>query len=290
MKIFNINFNKKDFLTITFVFISAFMYSIAMNSFIKTGNLFPAGYAGIARLLSELLKNYMNTDISFSLIFFALNILTTLFVFKKLGKKFALYSIMWFTLTTILTPIFPRTSITNDMLLISVFGGILNGVSISIALRNNASSGGTDFLAIYMSSKYNMPMFNTVMLLNVVIFLIAGILFGWDKTLYSIIYQFTSTQIINTLHNRYKLSNLFIITEKSDEVCQAFYSTCRHGITKVNAEGEHSKRAKSLLFSTINSYQLNDVIEAIKKVDPNVFISVNQSERIIGNYYQKPLD
>ncbi|MDI9517809.1 MAG: YitT family protein [Erysipelotrichaceae bacterium] len=290
MKIFNINFTKKDIRIVILVLISSFMFSISMNNFIKTGNLYPAGYAGISRLISQILYSYFNIYISFSLIFMTLNVITTIFVFNNLGKKFAIYSIIWYTSSTFFTSVLPSSSITDDLLLISIFGGILNGIAISIALRNNASSGGTDFIAVYMSTKYNKPMFNSMMTLNVCILLIAGYLFGWDKALYSIIYQFTSTQVINSLHNRYKLTNLFIITEKSKEVADAFYATCRHGITKINVEGKHSKRSKTLLFSTINSYQLEDVINAIKKADPSVFISISQSERVIGNYYQKPLE
>lgn len=190
------------------------MFSISMNNFIKTGNLYPAGYAGISRLISQILYSYFNIYISFSLIFMTLNVITTIFVFNNLGKKFAIYSIIWYTSSTFFTSVLPSSSITDDLLLISIFGGILNGIAISIALRNNASSGGTDFIAVYMSTKYNKPMFNSMMTLNVCILLIAGYLFGWDKALYSIIYQFTSTQVINSLHNRYKLTNLFIITEK----------------------------------------------------------------------------
>lgn len=290
MNYLNIEFKKHDYLAMFFVVISALIYSVNMNTFVSSANLFPAGFSGIARLSSELIYSIFNFRISFSVFFFLMNISITFFVFTKLGRKFAIFSIIWFTFTTIFTAVLPKFMITDDFLLNSVFGGIINGFAIGIALKNNASSGGTDFIAIYMSIKKNMPMWNYMMGLNAVILIIAGISFGWEKSLYSIIYQYASTQVINSMHNRYKLSNLFIVTEKSDEVAQAFYKTCRHGITKINVEGEHSHKPKIMLFTTINSYQLPAVINAVKNADPKVFITVNRSEKIVGNYYQKPLE
>lgn len=285
-----IEFKKNDYINIFFVIISALIYSVNMNSFVVSANIFPAGFAGISRLFSGILFDYFNINISFSVIFFLMNMSVTFFVFTKLGRKFAIFSIIWFSCTTLFTLILPPFLITDDQLLNAVFGGIINGIAIGIALKNNASSGGTDFIAIYMSIKKNMPMWNYIMGLNVIILILAGFSFGWEKSLYSIIFQYSCIQVINVIHDQYKLSNLFIVTEKSDEVAAAFYKTCRHGITKINAEGEHSHKPKILLFTTINTNQLPEVINAIKKADPKVFITVNHSERIIGNYYQKPLE
>ena len=108
--------------------------------------------------------------------------------------------------------------------------------------------------------------------------------------MYSIIFQFCRTQVINTLHKRYKLSNLFIITEKPEEVSKAIFKQFRHVITTIYAEGEFKHHKINLLFLTINTYQLKGVVEAIKQVDPKVFISVSSCDQIVGNYYQKPLD
>lgn len=281
---------KEDITKILMVIISALIYTVGFNTFVSSGNLFPGGFAGLSRLISRVLMEFIKVDISFGYIYFTLNILLTILVFKYIGKKFLALSILWYTLTSILTNIFPVISLTSDMLLISVFGGIMNGIAIGLALRNNASSGGTDFIAVVASMKYNKPTWNYVMFFNAIILVIAGYLFGWNQALYSIIFQFCSTQVINTLHKRYKLSNLFIITDKPEEVSTAIFKQFRHGITKINAEGEFKHQKNNLLFMTINTYQLKGVIEAIKEVDPKVFISFSSCEGIIGNYYQKPLD
>lgn len=188
------------------------------------------------------------------------------------------------------TSLIPYYTITQDPLLISVFGGLINGFAIGMALRSNASSGGTDFIAIYLSMKYNMPTWNWILGANGVILACAGLLFGWNQALYSIIFQFVSTEIVNSLHQRYKLTKINVVTNIPDAICDAVFHTCRHGVTKVKCEGGYTDEEHWLLLMTINTYQLKDVIDSIRKADSKAFITINHVERIIGNYYQKPLE
>lgn len=280
----------KDIKAIGAVILSSVIYSFAMNSFVSAGNLFPGGFSGISRLLSMCCTQFLNLPIPFGVFYFGMNILVTGLVFRYIGKRFACLSILWFTLTSVLTSIIPKMTVTQDMLLIAVFGGIVCGFALSIALCNDASSGGTDFISIYFSLKFNMPVWNYILGFNACILVLAGFLFGWDKALYSIIYQFCSTQVVNTMHKRFKISCVEAITENPEEVSQAVFRTCRHGITKFACEGEYSHKQKYMLQMNINTYQLKEVIAAIQAADPKAFITITNVERVIGNYYQKPLD
>jgi len=272
------------------VILSAFVYSTGFVVFVHSGNLFPGGFAGLSRLLSQVSIQYLHIPVSFSVLYFGLNALTTLFVWKKIGHKFIIYSILWYTLTSLFTGILPSHMITNDELLLAVFGGLINGFAIGIALQNNASSGGTDFIAIYFSMKYNMPTWNYLLAANASVLFVAGLLFGWERALYSIIFQFVSTQVVNTMHQRYKVTRIDVVTNMPNEICDAVFHTCRHGITKLPCEGGYTDKPHWLLLITINTYQLKDVLETIHQVDPHAFITLNSVERIIGNYYQKPLE
>lgn len=285
------NFTKNDMKYVSMILISSIVYSIGIVSFVHSGNLFPGGFAGLSRLLSEITSTYLNFPIHFSVFYFLMNFFSALFVWKKhIGKKFVVYSILWFSLTAFFTACFPYYSITNDPLLLAVFGGVINGFAIGISLQNNASSGGTDFIAIYFSMKYNKPTWNYIMMLNALILICAGLLFGWNQALYSIIFQFVSTQVVNSMHQRYRSTRIDVITNEPDEICDAVFHTCRHGITKIPCEGGYTDKPHWMLLVTVNTYQLKDVITIIRKTDPKAFITLNSVERIIGNYYQKPLD
>lgn len=281
--------NKLSLKILFLVTVSAILYSYAINSFVEVADMFPGGFAGISILVSRLLS-LAGVEVSFSLVYLILNLIVTLFVFRYVGKMFAIYSIYWFTLTSIITWIAPIGALTYDILLLSVFGGIISGGAVALALRNNASSGGIDFIAVYVSSKYNRSTWNYVFLFNTVIIVIAGVIFGWDKAFYSIIYQFCNTQVIASLHHRYKLKSLYIITEKPTEISEVIMESCRHGITKFTGEGMYSHMDKNLLFMVVNAYQVQEVVQIVQSIDPKAFINITLTERVVGNYYQQPLD
>ena len=285
-----IKFTRSDLIIVCMIILSSLIYSFGFVSFVHSGNLFPGGYAGLSRLISQALEKFFHFRISFSVVYFTLNAITTVFVWTKVGHKFVIYSILWYTLASVFTSFLPAIPITSDLLLIAVFGGGVNGFALGIALRNNASSGGTDFIAIYLSLRFNRPTWNYIMAGNAVVLLLAGLMFGWNQALYSIIFQFVSTQVINTMHQRFKLTELKIITNKPDDVCQAIFHICRHGITKIPCEGGFTHKPHTMLEMAINTYQLRDVIAVILKVDKDAFITVDTVNRIVGNYYQKPLD
>jgi uncharacterized membrane-anchored protein YitT (DUF2179 family) len=83
---------------------------------------------------------------------------------------------------------------------------------------------------------------------------------------------------------------LIIITQEPDLMMSKIFATLRHGITKLWGEGGYSHTPKSVLYMVVNEFEVEDVIEACQSVDPNVFISVNKTDRVVGNYYQKPLE
>ncbi len=283
-------FTLKDLKTFCAVILSALITALAIRAFIDSGDLFPGGFSGIATLISRSIWQFAGIEVSFGVLYLLFNIPVTILVFRFVGKKFALFSIIQYSMTSFFTTVLPTFPITEDLLLIAVFGGIISGLGVSVALRVNACAGGTDFLAIYFSSKYNTPTWNHIMVANTLLLIIVGFLFTWEQALYSIIYQFCSMQVVGSLHNRYKLDSLFIITKYPNEVSKAIHEKCRHGITKVNAEGMYTHEGVSLLYMTVSVYQVDRVTAIITKVDPKAFITINKTERIIGNYYQEPME
>lgn len=281
---------QKDLKTLSVVLLSAVLYALSLKMFIQAGGLFPGGFSGISVLSTRLIFKYTGISIPFALFYISLNIVPTILVFKYVGKRFTIFSVIQFSLVSLFTLIIPDINVTGDIILISVFGGILAGFATSLSLSVNASGGGTDFLAIYAANKLKREPWSAVMAGNVVILGIAGLFFGWDKALYSIIYQFVYAQVISARHLRYKHVTLIIITQKPDEMMTRIFATLRHGITKLWGEGGYSHTPRSVLYMVINEFEVDDVVEACKAVDPQVFISINKTERVIGNYYQKPLE
>ena len=188
--------------------------AVNLKTFVRAGDLIPGGFNGLTRLLQQVSMMLWGVEPPFSVINFLLNAVPVVISFKFIGKKFTGYSCLMVVLSGIITDMIPSYALTQDPLLVAVFGGLFNAVAISICLLANATSGGTDFIAIFFSEKYNIDTFNYVFGFNVVIIVIAGALFGWEEALYSIIFQFTSTQVLHALYQRYQKQTLLIITEK----------------------------------------------------------------------------
>ena len=169
------------------------LFALNVKIMVRTGELFPGGVTGLTVLIQRLGMKYWNLEIPYTPVNILLNAFPVYVGFRYVGKKFTLLSLLLIMLSGILTDLIPPYAITYDTLLIAIFGGIIGGFSVSLCLRADATSGGTDFIAIYLAQKRGMETWNLILAFNVVILSLAGLLFGWDKALYSIVYQYVST-------------------------------------------------------------------------------------------------
>ena len=179
---------------------------------------------------------------------------------------------------------------TQDPLLVAVFGGLLNAVAITMCLEVDATSGGTDFISIFLSQKKGVDAFPYILAGNVVILSIAGMLFGLDKALYSMIFQYVTTTALHTLYRTYQQKTLFIITDMPDRVCSMIYSVCGHGATLIDGEGSFAHKNKKIVYSIVSAADTRKIIPKIREIDPNAFINSIRTEEIMGNFYMRPRD
>ncbi len=279
----------KDIITLICVILGSLLSAINIKSFVSTGGLFPGGFTGLTVFIQRFCSTYLGFGISYAAVNFSLNAIPAYIGYKAVGKKFTIYSCLMIVLTGIFVEVMPATPVTGDILLIAVFGGIINGIALGIALRGNASSGGTDFIAMYISNKTNASSWNYVLGMNAIMLIAAGCLFGWEGALYSIIYQFCSTQIIHLLHTRYKRMTLFIITSKPDEITQALFEHTHHGVTRFEGVGGYSGKPRTLLYTVIAAGEVKMVINNIRLLDTSAFINVTKTEQIDGKFYLEPL-
>ncbi|MGL4790412.1 MAG: YitT family protein, partial [Anaerotignaceae bacterium] len=202
----------KDVRRLVIIIIASFVISLNLKTFVRTGDLLPGGLSGITILIQQLFLKFFQMELPYSAINLSLNAIPAIISYKYIGKKFTIFSGVCIFLSSIFTDMLPSFQITYDILLISIFGGIIAGVSVSACLLAGATAGGTDFIAIFFAQKHGIDTFNYILCGNAIVLIIAGCIFGWDRALYSIIYQFTTTQIIHTCYKRYQRNTLLIIT------------------------------------------------------------------------------
>ena len=284
MKNGKVHFIKDIFISL----LAAFIAAININTFINDGNIVPSGFSGIALLTTRLADKYSFFCPSYSVLYIALNIPAVILVMKTVGKKFTIISLVDVVFTSLFVGILPKFHITNDFLLAAVFGGIINGFSNSLVLAADGSGGGIDFITIYAAKKYKKSFWNEAMLINATIIAIAALAFGLEAALYSIIYQFVCTQVINFADSRYKRSSLIIISEKSEEICNAVYRDFHHTVTIWQGVGGYTSSNRRVLYTVCGQYETNALVTKILSIDPKAFVNVTQSQTVIGNFHEKP--
>lgn len=279
---------KEDIKRIIVICIAAVIMALNIKSFVRTGGLYPGGATGLALLIQRAGDMFFHVTLPYTVVNVALNAVPVYIGFRYIGRKFTLYSCLMIVLTSVLTDMLPGYAITYDTLLISIFGGLINGFVISLCLHMNATTGGTDFIAIYLSEKKGIDSWNVVLGLNVLILAAAGLLFGWDKALYSIIFQYTSTQVLHMLYKKYQQETVFAVTNRAEEVYDAIAGTTHHGATIIEGQGAYEDRERKIVYSVVSSAESKKVIRAIKEADPHAFVNLMKTEQVAGKFYQKP--
>lgn len=268
----------------------SFLLATGINTFVHKAGLLPGGFTGITILLQDIFSKFFGINIPFAVFYWGLNIVPATICFKYVGKRFTLLSIWAIVASGFFTDLLPGFNFTNDVLLCTVFGGIINGTAISLCLLAGATSGGTDFISIYVSEKTGRSIWNHIFIGNVIVLVIFGLLFGWTRALYSIIFQFASTQILNSLYKRYQKSTLLIITDKPEELVKTIRETTGHDATLFKGEGCYTGLERNMLYTVISSDTEEKLIREVKKTDPMAFVNILQTKMLKGNFIMKKQD
>ena len=270
------------------IIIAAGIYGFSISNFIHPAGLLAGGFTGVSLLAKEIVLMTTGTEIPLSLIYIPLNAVPAVISFKFIGKRFTVYSLIMIVLSSVFADMIPDLHVTGDILLCSLCGGIFGGSAIGLCLLSNATSGGTDFISIFISERYGKDAWNYIFAGNCVVLAISGLLFGWTGAMYSIILQFVSKLIIQLIYRRYQKQTLFIITEKPEEVYKVIKEVTNHDGTLFKGIGLYKGAERKMIYSVISSDEIRRVVSIIKKTDPNAFINVMKSEEVMGNFYRRP--
>ena len=275
-------------LSLLAVVISGFLQAFTLKVFIQPSNLLSSGFLGVSILMNQIAELF-GVELSISMLLIMLNIPVAILCYRGISPRFTFYSILqvivgsFFIRVLNFEPLF-----VDDTMLNVIFGGVLNGLYVSLALKGNASTGGMDFVALYVSNRNGKTIWQEVFLFNTALLLIFGALFGWKHAGYSIIFQYISTKVISTFHQRYHKVTLQITTRYGEDVMDAYLKTVRHGISCVEAIGGFSRERMYLLHTVLSSYEVIDAVAVIKEADPRAIINQISTENFYGQFHREP--
>lgn len=268
----------KIFFQYVIIFAASIALGWAFNVFLLPHEVLTGGVTGIAMILG--LMTPINTGIWIVL----LNIPILIVGWMKLGKVFIANSLFSVLVTSIAMIYIPVQSLTDDALLSSVFGGVISGIAIGLIIRYYGSTGGFDIISLLLTRKRDIPIGGLIFVLNSVVVFLSGFIFSWELAMYTMASIYITGVVIDRIHTKHMKLSLMVITSREEEIKKELLGRLLRGITVMEGEGAFSKAKRKILFTVITKYELAFVKDIIKKVDPDAFVTVNQTLEIMGNF------
>ena len=268
-----------------FLSIGAFVAAFALECFLVPNNIIDGGIVGISMIISYI------TKFNLGLLIFIINIPFICLAFTKLGKKFVLQTFYALAMLAVALNLFAGFHITEDLLLATVFGGIILGTGVGIVLKNEGSLDGTEILSLVLSKKFGLSVGEIIMAFNIFIYMGAGLVFGWNKAMYSILTYFIAFRVIDVvLEGLNSSKSIRIISDKAYEIGQELIESLDIGVTYLNGIGGFSGAEKTIIYCVASRLEMSKIKETVKNIDPTAFMSVVDVHETYGIRMGKRID
>ena len=263
--------------------IGAVLMSIGLEIFLVPNNVIDGGITGISIMLSYI------TGWKLGIFIFLLNLPFFFIGYKQIGKTFAistLYGIVVLSIST--TLLHPVPAFTDDILLASLFGGMILGIGVGTVIRYGGSLDGTEILAILASKKLPFSVGEIVMFFNIFILGSAGFVFSWDRAMYSILAYFVAYKTMDIVIAGLDESKfVWIISDESKDIGDAIMSRLGRGVTYLAGEGAYSGEDKQVIFCVINRLEEAKLKDIVKDYDTSAFLAVGDIAEVRGGRFKK---
>ena len=275
-----IEFIKRAF----FLIVGAFIVAVALEMFLLPNKIIDGGVIGISMMATYL------TGWNLGLLIFCINIPFVLLAYKTIGKKFVINTFFAIGMLAIATNVVSRFHhITEDLLLVTIFGGILLGIGVGLILRNNASLDGTEMVSLVLTKKLKIvSVGELLMFINLFIYTAAGFVFEWDRAFYSILtYYIASKTIDMVLEGLDKAKSVRIVSDYYREIGDSIMKDLDVSVTYMKAMGGYSKQEKVMTFCVVNKFDMAKLKEVVHEVDPKAFIVTEDVHEVEGIRFKK---
>lgn len=262
-----------------FWLMGAFIVAVALEMFLLPNKIIDGGVIGISMMVSYV------TKWNLGLLIFCINIPFMLVALRSLGKKFIINTFVATAFLSCATNIAINLQpATNDLLLATVFGGILLGLGVGLILRNSASLDGTEMLSIVLSKRFKVVSVGELLMgMNLFIYTAAGFLLGWERAMYSILTYFVASKVIDTvLEGLDKAKSVRIVSDFWEEIGDCIMKELNTSVTYIKSKGGYSKQEKILTFCVVNKFDIPKLKEVVHNIDPHAFIVTEDVHEVEG--------
>lgn len=259
--------------------LGAAVAAFAIEEFLVPCTILDGGVVGVSIIVNNL------TNIRLSLLTLVLNIPFLIVGYKVLGKEFLVkagFSMIMFS--SFLEVFAPMTDATHEYLLAVCFGGIILGIGVGIVISFGGCLDGTETVAILLNRKFNFPVGRTVLFFNIIIYAVAGRLFGFERAMYSLLTYYITSKVLDFIDNGMNQAKAaMIITNEGREIADMIYKQMGRTVTIMEGAGLISGK-KDVLYCVLNRLEVYELKKLINEADASAFIAINEVSEIIGNH------
>ena len=262
--------------------LGAVIAAFAIEEFLVPCKILDGGVVGIS-----IIANYL-TNIPLSLLTFVLNIPFLIVGFRVIGREFFVKAGFAMVTFSVFLEVFePMGDVTRDSLLAVCFGGIILGIGVGMVISFGGCLDGTETVAILLNRKTDFPVGRTVLFFNIVIYSIAGFLFGFDRAMYSLLTYYITSKVLDFIDNGMNQAKAaMIITNDGEEIADMIYKQMGRTVTIMEGAGLISGK-KDVLYCVLNRLEVYELKKLINEADTSAFIAINEVSEIIGNHIKK---
>ena len=263
--------------------VGAVVAAFALEEFLVPFTILDGGVVGISMIISQL------SGIPLGVLTIVLNIPFMIVGFKRLGLRFLIKAIYAMVIFSSFLGVFEdMKEVTNQEILVVVFGGVLLGIGVGLILRYGGCLDGTEIVAMLLSHHMEFSVGQIVLFFNIIIYAVAGFLFGPDRALYSLLTYFITSKIIDFVENGMEQGkSVMIITDHGQEIADAIYTQLGRTCTQMEGRGMVSSGKKTVLYCVITRVEVPAIKKIINDADVSAFMTISDVSEIVGNHIKK---
>ncbi len=256
--------------------------AFAIEEFLVPNTILDGGIIGIGIMINNL------TKLPLSILTIVLNIPFLFFGLHKIGKIFIIKSAYCMIIFSLFVSLFaPWANATDETFLAVCYGGVILGIGVGTIIKFGGCLDGTEAVAIILNRKLGLAVGQMVLIMNLVIYSAAGILFGTDRAMYSLLTYFITSKILDVVENGFNQAKAAtIITNDAKEISDKIYQNLGRTVTIMEGEGLVSGK-KVVLYCVLTRFELRELTNIINSVDTSAFVSITDVSEIIGNHIKK---
>ncbi len=270
------------------IVVGAIIQAISVAVFLAPADLAPGGVSGLALILSRALPFAVAIGVWVLL----LNLPLFALGMRYLGGwRFLIRTMVTVVLYGGATALLERAGVggvTNDIVLNTLFGGIIGGIGMGLVFRAQATTGGTDILALLLVRWRSIPLSQSYLFTDAIVIALAGLIFGWEKALYAVIALYVGGVAAETVSEGVQIGRTaLIITQKPEEVAQAVMSRMGRGVTRWSAIGAYTGAQRPILFVVISRAETSVLKALVAQTDPQAFMVIGQAQEVYGEGFRR---